>query len=222
MEEKMEIHDFLNLINLKSQLINFDEKKLIEIYQDDYDDYLLFLNSVGILLNNEPGFLLFDDDYMDKIRSVMALHRFTLANEEAKELINQIIITFNAIDRLSEEEKATYKYEYILEQEILRDTGFYTEEEFIYSQNFDSFLAYALQRSELDYLEQCDDDMTVTSVNYMMGLCPAFFDDPDVEKNAIMKLDSIATNMGKRRERMKMYPEKIGKVLRKVFKGEEE
>ena len=221
MDEKMEIHDFLNLINIKSQLINFDEKKLIELYKDDYEHYTLFLNSVGILLNNEPGFLLFDESYMDKIRTVMELHRFTSADSEVKDLINQIIIAFNAIDKLPEEEKAEYKYEYVLEQEALRDAGFYTEEEFIYSLNFDSFLAYALQKSELDYLRQCDDDMTVMSINYMMELCPEFFYDSEVEKNAIMKLDSIATNMGKRREKMKIYSEKVGKVLRKVFGKEE-
>ena len=48
-----EAKEFLNILNLKSQLINFDERKLKEMYEDNYENYVLFLNAVGMLINNE-------------------------------------------------------------------------------------------------------------------------------------------------------------------------
>ena len=42
-----EAKQFLNILNLKSQLINFDENKLKEMYEDNYENYVLFLNAVG-------------------------------------------------------------------------------------------------------------------------------------------------------------------------------
>ena len=50
---------FLDLINLKGQLINFDSRELVEYYKNDYDGYVIFLNSVEQLINSELPFLLY-------------------------------------------------------------------------------------------------------------------------------------------------------------------
>ena len=220
MEENNAI-DFVNLINLKGQLINFDERKLIDLYTEDYYSYVVFLNAVGLLINNELAFLFLNDDYIEKISAVVHLHRFSTDDSEVKDLVNQIIVAINQIKKMSEEEKFNLKYEYLLDQENMRCTSFRTEEDFLYSLNFDSFLAHILKNDETELLSQCDNDYTLMSLYYAMALCPEFFDDPTVEKNTIEKLDSMAGKFGRRRARIGIYADDLVKKIHKVLKREE-
>ena len=105
-----EAKEFLNILNLKSQLINFDENKLKEMYEDNYENYVLFLNAVGMLINNEMPFLLLNnEEYIDKILTVAQTHRFSTEDNDVKDLVNQIIIACNEIIRLHEGDKYAYR-----------------------------------------------------------------------------------------------------------------
>ena len=138
---------FLDLINLKGQLINFDSRELVEYYKNDYDGYVIFLNSVEQLINSELPFLLLNnEEYIDKILTVASAYRFSKDDSNVKKLINRIIVAMNEIIDLSEGDKYAYRYNYLVKQENLRDARFYEEDEFIAALSFDSYLACILQR----------------------------------------------------------------------------
>lgn len=220
---KEEVIDFLNILNIKSQLINFDEQKLKELYKDDYDNYVMFLNSVGLLINNELAFLLLNnEEYIDKILAVASVHRFTTEDSEVKDLVNQIIVACNEIMNLPESEKYNYRYDYFVTQDDLRDSSFYEEEDFIAASNFDSFLAYVLTHSDMEYLYACDDYETLMSLNYFLGMCPEFFDDETVLNNTIEKLDYMTSDFARKRLKRRMtldiYADDLKKRIQKVLK----
>ena len=221
-----EAKQFLNILNLKSQLINFDENKLKEMYKDNYENYVLFLNAVGMLINNEMPFLLLNnEEYIDKILTVAQTHRFSTEDNEVKDLVNQIIIACNEIIRLPEGDKYAYRYDYIVNQEDLRDVGFYEEEDLIYALNFDSFLVHVLKDSDMEYLYACDNDQALMSLNYIYNMCPSFFDDETIMNNTIEKLDYMTSEFSKerfnRRRTLSIYADDLGKKIKKIVRGKE-
>lgn len=221
-----EARDFINILNLKSQLINFDDRRLMELYEKDYDNYIMFLNSVGLLINNELAFLLLNnEEYIDKILSVASVHRFTTEDNDVKNLVNQIIVACNEIIRMPESEKYAYRYDYFVKQEDMRDTNFYEEEDLITALNFDAFLSYVLTHSDMEYLYACDNFETLISLNYFLNMCPSFFDDETVLSNTIEKLDYMINDSKKkklnRRMSVDIYADDLkGRIQKVLKKGE--
>ena len=215
--------DFLNVLNLKSQLINFDEHKLEEVYEKDYDNYVLFLNSTALLINNELAFLLLNnEEYIEKVLSVASIHRFDDIEPEVKDLINQIVVACNEIRGMTEGEKYSYRYDYVVDQENLRDVGFYEEDELITALNFDSLLAYILQKGDQEYLDACDNEQTIMSLNYIAKKCPSFFADETIMSNARKKLDDMVNEAKKekpgRKRTLSIYADELGKKIQKIIK----
>ena len=218
-----ETRNFLNVLNLKSQLINFDTNRLKEVYEEDYDNYVLFLNSTGLLINNELAFLLLNnEEYIDKILSVASIHRFDDIDPKVKDLINQIVVACNEIITMGEGDKYAYRYDYVVKQEELREVDFWEEEDLIKALNFDSFLAYVLQNDEKEYLYACDNVETIMSLNYIAKMCPSFFENETVMNNAQDKLDHMRDEIKKekysKRRTLTIYTEEIGKKIQKIFK----
>ena len=101
---------FLNVLNLKKRLINFINSTLREIYKDDYDSYLLFLDSVRLLINNETAFLLLNnEEYIDKILSVISIHGLDATKPKVKKLVNQIDDAREQIVTMREGDKYDYR-----------------------------------------------------------------------------------------------------------------
>ncbi|MBR2678027.1 MAG: hypothetical protein IKE63_01270 [Bacilli bacterium] len=218
-----ERNKFLDLINLKGQLINFNSRELVELYNNDYDGYVIFLNSVEQLIDNELAFLLLNnEEYIDKILTVASAYRFSKDDSNVKKIVNRIIVAMNEIIDLSEEDKYAYRYNYLVEQENLRDTGFYEEDEFIAALSFDSFLAHVLQRHNPVLLEACNNEATLKSLKYMSKVCPEFFNDEEVMKNTMSKLDSITSksnkNQLKRKMDLEVHVDDIKERIVKVYK----
>ena len=218
-----ETREFLNVLNLKSQLINFDSHRLEEVYKDDYDNYVLFLNSVGLLINNELAFLLLNnEEYIYKILSVAPIHRFDDIDPKVKDLINQIVVACNEIITMGEGDKYAYRYDYVVKQEELREVDFWEEEDLIKALNFDSFLAYVLQNDEKEYLYACDNTETIMSLNYIAKMCPSFFEDEKVMNNAQEKLDHMRSEIQKeklsKRRTVSIYADELSKKIQKILK----
>lgn len=215
---------FLDLINLKGQLINFDSRELVEYYKNDYDGYVIFLNSVEQLINSELPFLLLNnEEYIDKILTVASAYRFSKDDSNVKKLINRIIVAMNETIDLSEGDKYAYRYNYLVKQENLRDARFYEEDEFIAALSFDSYLACVLQRHNPEYiLEACNNEATLKSLKYMSRVCPEFFNDEEVMKNTMSKLDSITSKFNREQFKRKMdldvHVDDIKERIVKVYK----
>lgn len=218
-----EAKQFINNLNLKSQLINFDEHKLEELYKDNYDGYVMFLNAVGMLINEETAFLLLNnEEYIDKILTVASIFRYETKDSEVKDLVNQIIVACNEIIRMPEGDKYAYRYDYLVKQEEMRDASFYEEEDFIYALNFDAFLAHVLQTGDKEYLYACDNDQALMSINYMYAMCPGFFENEEVMANTIEKLDYMTSEFSKerfkRRRTLSIYADELKKQIQKIIK----
>ncbi|MBQ6497245.1 MAG: hypothetical protein IJI58_00845 [Bacilli bacterium] len=216
---------FLNVLNLKKRLINFSTSTLREIYKDDYDSYLLFLDSVRLLINNETAFLLLNnEEYIDKILSVISIHGFDDTNPKVKKLVNQIADACDEIVTMSEGDKYAYRYNYIVEQEELREVRFCEEEELITALNFDSFLVSILQNDEKEYLYACDNMETIMSLNYIKKKCPSFFDDEKVQINVQDKLDHMTSELKKERidrRTVAIYVDELCQKIKKLTRGKE-
>ena len=218
-----ETREFLNVLNLKSQLINFDIHKLKEVYEKDYDNYVMFLYSTASLINNELAFLLLNnEEYIDKILSVATVHRFDIKDNDVKDLINQIITACIKIIRMKDSEKYSYRYDYVVEQENLRDADFYEEEDLIAALGFDALLAYILRNDEKEYLAACDNEQIVMSLNYITEMCPSFFENETVMNNVQEKLNCMIEETKRekfnRKRTISIYADELCKKIQKVLK----
>ena len=129
----------------------------------------------------------------------------------------------NEIIDLSEGDKYAYRYNYLVKQENLRDARFYEEDEFIAALSFDSYLACILQRHNPEYiLEACNNEATLKSLKYMSRVCPEFFNDEEVMKNTMSKLDSITSKFNREQFKRKMdldvHVDDIKERIVKVYK----
>ena len=118
-----ELVDFGNLITLKNQLCALDRKQLMQMYQDK-GSYLTFLNAVVSLIENDIGFLLFSDEFLEKILLISQIYRFEFKEHEVRDCINDIITYVNGIKALSDESKKTLMNGYLAYQEDMREASF--------------------------------------------------------------------------------------------------
>lgn len=213
----MEINmtEFINIMKLKNQLIMFSSSELVEIYKD-IDDFFTFLDTFILLTETDSGFLLFDDSFRDKICSVMQYHRFN-CNDDIKQTINDVICYLNSISGYSREHTNLLKNGYLSYQEQMRHVEFYTTESMLASIANDAIVCCSLINGELDEIE--DGDHFLMFLNYMVNVCPEFFNDKDVLKRVYFLLDK-ASHESRIFSMRKKYVKETKSRLVEVFKKE--
>lgn len=204
---KYNLEDFLNIIILKSQLVNMPEEKLLEEYQDK-DRYGTFIDTANIMLDRDSGFLLLDESIARKIESVIASNRFKIKDEDYTTVANEVIIKINLACDYSKDLKEKVLESYRIYQEESRHISFDDDEELIEAIGYD---AYVYDSIKNDNGVDLNTIYLYGSINYFKETIPEIYEDEEFRNNAIKKLEITL-------EKQKHQPFVGNRYIKKVLK----
>lgn len=182
--------EFENIMIFKNQLINLDKKEIIKVYQD-VSNYALFLNTIIMLINNENVLFLLDDNYLDKVYSILDIHRYDLNDSDVFDTVNDIIDALNIIKTIKSKEE--YVREYVKYQESLRGFKFKEPDDFLYALSYDAVVIAGLRDNNIPIQY---DDLFISSIRYFINIYPDYFDDYEILDNVYQKLEEINSRKG--------------------------
>lgn len=214
------ISDFVNVLCLKNQLINVDDEVLLEVYKD-YENYVTFLSSVITLINNEEDspFLLYRDSFLKKINSIVQIHRYDARDKEVVNAANEIIGYLNHIKSYSLNDRRLVKAAYRSYNEDARKTVFIDEKEFLYSLGYDAVVYAAIVEDDMDKITE--NDMFLSSINYLLETAPIIFDNKDVQDRTLTKISELERGWNPFSKRTRKYSKITKENYQKVkTKGE--
>ena len=194
MEFEIEDTDFAyNLIvSLRNQLVNGDDKTLVELYKNSEEDFYNFLLANIYLMEMEPNFYLLDKRYLQSVLNIISIYRSSM-DSDSKEYVNDVITFTNRISSLNEADKKKSISSYLEYQQDLRRVDFDNKDEFVRSLSYDGVVLQSLYDNSLDHIEE--DNLFLMSVNYFLEVMPSIFLDDDnyklVKKVANRYKDSL-------------------------------
>lgn len=181
-------NDFKNLLVLKNQLITLNQDELKDIYQD-YSNYLLVLDTIAVLISIDIGFLVLNDNYIDKIEKIIQYHRFDV-DASVFDIINDMIQYLNIIKNYSLKHKSLLKKSYCAYQEDIRKVNNTDINTLIRLMAHDAYLLVALEEEDMNIVY--DDQCFLSSLNYFIENAPEILQD---RKNQIIiqkRLDDVS------------------------------
>lgn len=181
-----ELLDFCNLLSLKNHLATATEKDLVDLYQD-VEDYVTFIDIFVLLTETDSGFLLLDEGLVDRVNSVLQVHRFDIDDKEIKDIINSIIGYLNRVRTMDSSVKNILKNNYLAYHEELREATFGDNESFLAAISYDAIVVKALLDGDMNLAK--DNKFIVMSLNYLIKVCPELFKRKEVKDNAEKLLD---------------------------------
>lgn len=189
MTNNMEINDFENLLVLKSQLITLSLEKIKEQYTD-VSSYILFVDTVGCMLNEESAFLYLSETFPKKIKEILQIHRFDIENSEVVEAINDITIDLNNIENASIDYRKMILTNYIEYQKDIRHFDFDTFEDFFNALAYDALVFLNLKG--VITIPNINNDLLLSSIGYIIESCPDFFKNRNIYDLAYYALDELS------------------------------
>ena len=208
--------DFIDVMTLRSQLVNIDEKTLIEYYSG-YKEYLMLLNATLVLMSEDSAFLLFRDSFSKKLEKLVNLYRYNKNNDSnIKKSINEIILYLNGIDMCSSEYKRLLKTQYQMYHEEIRKTKYKNENEFIYALGHDAFVYAALVNDDMEIITQ--DDMYLSSINYLLETIPFIFEDEYIRELALKRIDNLGKGINPFKREIRKYSQETKENFQKIIK----
>ncbi len=185
--EEYSLEDYKNVIILKNQLLTMDIDQLKVLYQD-YDLYLLFLDTLSVLTSIDCGFLLLQDDIIPKIEQVIQYNRFE-ADSDTFQIINEMIQYFNLVKNYSPNRKKVLVRSYYAYQEDIRKIKIDNMNDLYQAIAYDANLVLALEQEDMSHVE--NDKYFLSSLNYMIESMPEIFQGNHSFQLSQEKLDSI-------------------------------
>ncbi len=170
--EEYSLEDYKNVIILKNQLLTMDIYQLKALYQD-YETYLLFLDTISVLISIDCGFLFLRDDIISKIEQIIQYNRFE-ADSDTFQIINEMIQYFNTIQNYSPNRKKILTSSYLAYQEDIRKMKLKDMNDLFQAIAFDANVIVALEQNTMDFLS--DNRYFLSSFNYMIESIPELFE----------------------------------------------
>lgn len=211
------ILDYSNVIHLRNQIAFLDFKTLLDVYKDK-DNYINFLDTFVVLTNIDSGFLLFSDDFVDRIESVIELNRFSFNDKEITEVINGIITYLNELKSKSDTYKKSVRQHYCCFQEQIRGVSFPNNTSLVRSICYDPFVIDALRDNDMSNIGE--DKLFLASINSFLELLPELFDDEEIRELTLKKIEEISNNSKLFQLNMKKMIRDTKSHYQKVLKGE--
>ena len=203
----MSICEFYNMLRVKAQLIMVKEKDLEKIMTEE--EFSNFLEGVFLLLEKEEAFLLISRAFIEKIRNVIEVKRFSKNVDSNK--INQIIAKINELEMLEERVKVLRVDSYIQYQSEIRRIDFGSLENFLGAISLDSEVLDSLLKYDSDYR---NDEIFLSATSYFLNVNPDIYKDEDISFITKKKLDEIILKKVPLRSR---YIKKYAKRVRSNF-----
>ena len=203
----MSICEFYNMLRVKAQLIMVKEKDLEKIMTEE--EFSNFLEGVFLLLEKEEAFLLISSAFIEKIRNIIEVKRFSKNVDSNK--INQIIAKINELEMLEERVKVLKVDSYIQYQSGIRRIDFGSLENFLGAISLDSEVLDSLLKYDSDYR---NDEIFLSATSYFLNVNPDIYKDEDISFITKKKLDEIILKKVPLRSR---YIKKYAKRVRSNF-----
>ena len=203
-------NDFIDILELRANLVYASIEELKEIYKDD-NDYLHFLCTLYNLLDiDNCGFAILDGKITSKIYSLLSYKRFELkdTNKAAFNLINELIIELNQANALDEDSRYLFKKSYLANQEKNRCIEYEYYNELLDSMGVDSFVIEYLEGEEIP--EEIPDVYIIGSLVYLNNIMPTLFQIDEVKERVNDLINNLyIPNKRESRKVLKKLKEKL-------------
>lgn len=206
--------DFVNVMNLKSDLICATDGQLMDYYRDaSAAEYAILIHGIDVMLDIEKGvFAILTDEITNKIYKLINLKRFEIKDTypEIFDLINDVVTKLNNLSSLSTPQKAQLRRSYLVYQQRLRNLTYLNYESFIESLGIDAIL-YDYFNDE-DTLEGVPYSYIIGSMYSLKTSMPMLFKNESV----LDKAGELLTEMENSGQRG-LSKRKIDKIRKKVL-----
>ena len=167
------VEEFVRLLVYKTNLIRDSKQTLLEKYASR-QAYEQFIRDTKDLLDTEAPIFILDDDYIDKVQTVISELRFEHRDSKLISEANEIISDLNGLSNLSPERENQIIDKYICMHEDVREVEFLDLQDFINTigQDIDFYLALLAH----DILS-VDSVIFLSSTNYFLAAVPSLYED---------------------------------------------
>lgn len=211
------ILDFSNVVHIRNQIAFLDMKTLISLYKDK-DNYINFLETFVIMTNIDSGFLLFSEQFLDRVETIVQLNRFSFDNSEIHQTINDIIGYINQIKSQPESYKSSVRQHYACFQEEIRGVNFSNNAALVRSLGYDAYVIDALRDHDMSNIGE--DLLFLASVNSFFELIPELFDDSKIRELTEEKIQEIKNTSKFYQRDIKRFTKNTENNFQKLLKGE--
>ena len=213
------VRDFVDVLCLKNQLINVEKEKLLEVYKD-YENYITFVSTVLNMIETEDSpLLLYRDSFVKKIEDVVQIYKDSARSSKVRRAANDVVRYLNHIKSYSTIDRKLLKEAYKSYNEGVRKTNFLDERDFLYAVGYDAAVYAALVEDNMDLITQ--DDMFLSSVNYLLEKIPTIFDNKDVQERTLSKLEELERGWNPFNIRIRKYSKITRENYQKIKTKEE-
>ncbi len=214
LNESFSLLDYINIMQLKHQLLFLSSDDLMERYQEQ-DKYGLFLDTVNIMNFVDRGFLLFDPNVVERIENVIYQNRFLYQDEDFLRVTNDIICHLNSLGTYSQMKKNMIKEHYLDFHEQVRKLEFASEEDFLLAIGYDAVSYHMLVNNSFESMNEC---CFLSSINYFVGVFPEMFLEGELGVRAEYGIDAISKKRGFRRKPIRDFASVTRENFQKVIK----
>lgn len=212
------VNDYLNVLCLRNQLVCVGKKQLLDVYKD-YENYITFLDSVYVFSEIDSAFLLYNKDYVDKVENIVQIHRYDTDDPEVKNVVNTIIGYLNGLKTYSDEYKDALMQAYHSYNEEKRNVQIESDNLLLQALAYDAVVVAGLANENMEIVT--DDDLFLSSMNYLMNTIPEFFDNAQVKIRAITRLDELSKKGRPFNKRIRTYSKETLENFQKIKVREE-
>ena len=163
--------------------------------------------------------LLYRDSFVKKIEGVVQLYKDSARSSKVRKAANDVVRYLNHIKSYSTIDRKLLKEAYKSYNEGVRKTNFVDERDFLYAVGYDAAVYAALVEDNMNLITQ--DDMFLSSVNYLLETAPIIFDNRDVQERTLSKLEELERGWNPFNIRIRKYSKITRENYQKIkTKGE--
>lgn len=184
--------EFVRLLIYKGNLIRDNKQTLLEKYSSR-EKYEQFLHDTRDLLNTEAPIFILDDDYIDKVQTIISELRFEYRDSNLNALANEIISDLNGLSILSLEQQNEIIDKYICMHEDVREVKFINLKDFIDTIAQDVDFYFALLTHDIASI---DSVIFISSTNYFLVALPSLYEDKNIADTTKARAEQIKKTPG--------------------------
>lgn len=209
--KQMPANDFMDILELRSDLLFADEDDLIKAFSND-EKFIELIKVVYNLVDiDNCGFAILDDEITDTIYKLINIRRHEIrkTNPETFRLINDIIIKLNEVYFKTEKEKDKLRIDYLINQANIRQISFYNLGTIIESMGVDGIVLDYINGDELE--EDVPNELIIGSIVYLNSSMPELFELDEVKE----RIEPLINEIEKSKT---VSQKKVNNVKKKVLK----
>ena len=204
-------NDFMDILELRSDLLFADEEDLKKAFSND-EKFIELIKVVYNLVDiDNCGFAILDDEITNTIYKLINIRRHEIrkTNPETFRLINDIIIKLNEVYFKTEKEKDKLRIDYLINQANIRKISFYNLGTIIDSMGVDGIVLDYINGDELE--EDIPNELIIGSIVYLNSSMPELFELDEVKE----RIEPLINEIEKSKT---VSQKKVNNVKKKVLK----